>query len=264
VLQRHLVAGPVPHFRELLRAGAVGHEGKRTGWGTAGVQQTVPRPAVYRGAGWGRRARRGAARRWAAARRIVARRRRPAIFDRQGVPFATAGLYVQRVGSGARENVVVKQRREQDSTFPESVARPNTNGAPHLRARARRGWCDHLTNFLPQKCQHRYRHPQQSRAGSANLARGWREPRREANSDQTAIPMRNSLLVSMFAPCVGRPPHRWLQCLQPAEEGPTDSAANATEWVPHATACGSAGRSAPPAPSRVRYATASMGRPSPV
>jgi hypothetical protein len=28
-----------------------------------------------------------------------------------------------------------RQRREHDSKLPESMGRPNTNGAPHLRAR---------------------------------------------------------------------------------------------------------------------------------
>src|SRR5829696_10425310 len=50
------------------------------------------------------------------------------------------------------------------------MARPNTNGGPHLRARARGGRCDYLTIFLLPECPVLTGHLDNC-AGSANL--GW-------------------------------------------------------------------------------------------
>jgi hypothetical protein len=63
-----------------------------------------------------------------------------------------------------------------------------------VRAREGRGTMS-LTSLPHQDCQRRTLHPD-DRADGANLARGWREALREANSDRIGIPMRVWLLAS--------------------------------------------------------------------
>ena len=61
-----------------------------------------------------------------------------------------------------------RQRREHDSKLPESIGRPNMNGAPHLRARARvREGYIHLTIFLLQECLVRTGHSTTARVARA-------------------------------------------------------------------------------------------------